>query len=166
MKWLVLFLTVLLSQIGFAQRWQPVTYKEGGLTFQVPNKPQTTNRTDQQGNVSVPSKMWISNTPNANYVVSISTIPKSVSSSFVPEMIEGIKKGFLDSTNGNVTSDKQATYAGVSGRQISFKTSNGAYGALWIIRRSNRVITMTVAKNATNYEAEKAKFFGSLKITG
>lgn len=164
MKWLTLVLACLLIPVSFAQTWKPVVFKAAGVTFQMPTPPQSSSRTDHDGGIAVKSHMWISSSPTANYVTSISMVPKSAPSSFIANMIEGIKKGFLESTSATVKSDKQAVYAGVTGRQVTFSTPSGANGALWIVRRGNNVLTMTVAKKGTSYDAERAKFFGSLKL--
>jgi hypothetical protein len=165
MKWLGVFLLTVVSAVVLAQGWKTISSKEAGLQFSVPAEPKASSRTDADGGYSVPTRMWIATGGNTNYVVSVSFIPNNAPSSFSANMVKGIKKGFLDSTSGKIVADKPATYAGVSGQQMTFSTPTGVKGDVWIITRGKKVITFTIAKAAgSSYSAEKAKFFGSLKL--
>ena len=166
MKWLGVFLLTVVSAVVLAQGWKTISSQEAGLQFSVPAQPKASSRTDSDGGYSVPTRMWVASAGNANYVVSVSFIPGNAPATFSSNMVKGIKKGFLASTGGSIVSDKPATYAGIAGQQMTFSTPSGVRGDVWIISRGKKVYTLTIAKQAGNYNAEKAKFFGSLKLKG
>lgn len=161
MKWLSVLVISLIASVSFGQSWKTITSKEAGITFNVPTTPKSTTRTDE----GVQSRMWVSSAGNANFVVSVSFPPAKAPATFAKQMSDGIKGGFLKSTNATAVSDKTATYAGISGREIIFKNPSGVHGSLWIINRNNRIYTLTIAKQSTAYQADRKKFFGSLKLT-
>jgi hypothetical protein len=163
MKWIWVLLASLATSLVLAQGWKTVSSKEAGLQFSMPSAPKPSTREDKDGDFAVQTRMWTAQ-GNANYVVSVSFIPPNAPSQFIPNMITGIKQGFLRTTSGKVVSEKPATYAGVTGKEIVFTTAGGAKGSLWIITRKLKVITLTVAKQG-DYQAERKKFFGSLKLT-
>ncbi len=165
MKWIVALFVVAISGLAPAQAWKSIASREAGLQFSVPSQPQTSTRTDKDGGYSVQTRLWISSAGNSNYVVSVSFLPKDVPAKFTQNMIDGIKSGFLKSTGGTATSDKPATFARITGRQIEFSTSAGVKGAIWIVKNLNKVYTFTVAKQDGKFQAGREKFFGSIKLS-
>lgn len=161
MKWLSVLVITLIASVSFGQTWKTISSKEAGLTFSVPTTPQSSTRTDQ----GVQSRMWISSSANTNFVVSVSFPPAKAPATYAKQMSDGIKTGFLNSTNAKAVSDKTASYAGISGREIIFKNPSGVHGSLWIINRNNKIYTMTIAKKSSAFQAEQKKFFGSLKLS-
>lgn len=164
MKWLTVLIVTLAASLTFAQGWKTVSSKEVGLTFSVPSTPKTSSRTDKEGNYTIQSRMWVSQASGANFVASVSIIPTNAPAALGQNMIKGIKKGFLNSTSAKVVNEKAATYAGISGTQITFKNPQNVQGALWIVNRGSKIFTFTVAKQNANYSAEVKKFFGSVKL--
>lgn len=161
MKWLSVLVISLIASVSFGQSWKTITSKEAGLTFNVPSNPQSSTRTDE----GIQTRMWIASSGNSNFVVSVSFKPANAPANFDKQMADGIKKGFLNSTNATALSDKSATYAGIPGREIVFKNSKGIHGSIWIISKNSKIYTLTVAKQSSAYQAEQKKFFNSLKLT-
>ena len=164
MKFVLALLCAVSFSLASAQTWKTINAKDSGISFMVPAVPKASTRTDKDQGISINTKMWISNAPTANYVVSVSVVPASAPARYIDNMIEGIKAGFLNSTSGTALSDKSATYANIKGREITFKTASGATGALWIINRNHKVTTLTIAKRSGSYTAERSKFFNSLRL--
>jgi hypothetical protein len=164
MKWVAILCLAVIACLAPAQAWKVITSKEAGLKFSVPVQPKTSTRTDTDRGYSVQTRMWLAQS-TTNYVVSVSFLPKNMPAGFSKNMVDGIKSGFVQSTGGKVVSDKIATYAGITGRQISITVPSGVNGALWIVQRNSKIYTFTVAKQGKSYEAEKAKFYNSIKLS-
>jgi hypothetical protein len=164
MKWIGILCLALVTCLSSAQAWKTITSQEAGLRFSVPVQPKTSTRTDTDRQYKVQTRMWLAQS-TTNYVVSVSFLPKNLPAGFRRNMVEGIKTGFVQSTGGKVVSDKTATYAGITGRQITITVPSGVNGAIWIVERPTKVYTFTVAKQGGSYEAQKSKFFGSIKLS-
>lgn len=165
MKWVAILCLALVASFASAQSWKVISSQEAGLKFSVPTQPKTSTRTDTDRGYSVQTRMWLSQS-TTNYVVSVSFLPKGSPAGFSKNMVEGIKTGFVQSTGGKVISDKTATYAGIAGRLVTISVpSNGVTGALWIVQRNSKIYTFTVAKKGQSLEAEKTKFYGSVKLS-
>lgn len=159
-------LIAMVSVAAVAQGWQTISSKEAGFKVNVPTQPQTSSRTDKDGQYSIQTRIWVASQGPSNYVVSVSFLPKGAPAQMTNNMIAGIKSGFVRTTGATVVSDRPATYSGIAGRHIAFKTAAGVVGAMWIVTRSNRVYTLTLGKQKGTYQAEQAKFFGSFRLTG
>jgi hypothetical protein len=166
MKTFLILLVSFVACLGNAQGWITLKPAEAGFSVQVPSKPQTSSRNDQDQGVSVKTQLFVSVTSSANYVVSVSYLPRNAPSSFSKNMMDGIKKGLLSSTGGTATSDGPQSYNGYNGRLVRFKTGNGANGAVWMFSSGGKVYTLTLGKKSGSNDAEIKKFFGSFRIVG
>jgi hypothetical protein len=153
-----------LSTFAVAQTWKPMTDKELGLTVSLPSQPQASQRTDKDGKVTIKTKIWISSLVDSNYVVSVSILPPKMPAAAAKKMVDDVKMGFLNSVGASAKSDKTAVYAGISGREVTFEAANGARGALWVVLRGGKMITLTLAKKAGSYAADQKRFFSSLRL--
>lgn len=164
MKWVAILCLALVACLAPAQSWKVISSNEAGLKFSVPVQPKTSTRTDTDRGYSVQTRMWLAQS-TTNYVVSVSFLPKNMPAGFAKNMVEGIKTGFVQSTGGKVLSDKTASFAGIAGRLINISTPAGINGSLWIVQRNSKIYTFTVAKQGKSYEAERTKFYGSVKLS-
>ena len=157
---------LLLPALASAQapKWATFTAKGDGFAVLLPAKPTMTPTSNSAEGISAETHNYVARTASVTCVVTRSKFSNNVTPAVMKNIADGIKKGLLGSVQGTATADRKVSYGGRSGRQVDFRSANGASGSLWIVEAPGRVVfTLTIAGVKGASEADRKRFFASLR---
>ena len=159
------FSTLLLAALGlpaFAQapKWAPYAAKADGFSVLMP----TTPRIVPQSAGGVTTRIYMAQTPSVVMVASKSGLPANFGSANLAAMRKAMRDSMLATSGSTATGERPATFGGLKGTQIDFKTANGGSGAMWMASAPRAFYSLTVASPKPMAASEVRRLFGSFKV--
>ncbi len=153
-------LALAVPTLAQAPKWTTFAAPGDGFSILMPGKAQLTKQNTQ----GVVTNIYLAFGPPFVCAASKTILPAGgFKASDLAQMEKAMKSSMLASSHSTSTGEHPATYAGIAGRQMEFRTANGGSGAMWIGRTSRAVYSLTLAKQTPASPAEAKRFFGSFR---
>ena len=152
-------LSLSLVAVAQAPKWKPYSAAQDDFTILMPGPTQIQSQKTQ----GVTTRVYLSFGRPFVCAVTKTVLPASTRASDVAQMTSAMKTSMMAVSHSTATAVHSTRYGGLAGSQTDFKSPNGT-GSVWTARTAHAVYSVMIAKQGGASAAEKALFFGSLRL--
>ena len=151
--------------------WYTYTSKDGSYTVLFPNQPKETKELQKTavGNLNLLLASYTDKQQNIDYLANETKLGAEAPKSSVSRILDGLRNGAVKGSNSILINEKNITLNGYSGREITYRSSNGDlyFRARIFVDTKNSILyglRVAVNKEADLNSQEATAFLDSLTI--
>ena len=149
-----------------APRKAPLTFnsKEGGFSVVLPVKPTEAIREDAIAAGPIVTKIFQAGDGKSTFFVICSDLPADIPPDQVDKELDGVRTGYITSTNGKLVEEKKIKFEELPGREVKIDLGQATQRSYYFLRGERIYQLMVVQAKANDDPNAFRRFVGSFRL--